>query len=184
MLDHLIQIARLAGRTVLRAVLAFAVLLLLVVGVGPWTGKYRTVTVLTASMKPGMPPGSMAVLVPIEPSAIRVGDVITFEAPIPDHPVVTHRVIEVVEPGAHPVIRTQGDANAAPDPWTARISGAPAWRRVAVIPAAGTLIHALRSPLIHQATVLVVPVLLAVAWLVGIWSRDSRPKAPAGAAVP
>ena len=183
MLDRMIRIVRLAGRTVLRAVLAFAVLFLLVVGVGPWTGKYRTVTVLTASMKPGMPPGSMAVLVPVEPSAIRVGDVITFEAPVADHPVVTHRVIEIVEPGAHPVIRTQGDANAAPDPWMARISGAPAWRRVAVIPAVGTLIHALRSPLIHQATVYVIPGLLVIAWLVAIWSRDSRPKLSAAAGV-
>ena len=162
------------GRFVPRAVLAFAVIFLLAVGVGPWTGKYRTVTVLTASMKPGMPPGSMAVLVPVDPSAIRVGDVITFQAPIRVQPVVTHRVIAIVEPGSHPVIRTQGDANDSPDPWTARISDSTAWRRVAVIPVIGTLIHSLRSPLVHQATVYVVPGLLAIAWLIGIWSRDSK----------
>ncbi|MEY2430702.1 MAG: signal peptidase [Acidimicrobiaceae bacterium] len=171
---------RLAGRIVLRAALAFAVLFLLAVGIGPLTGKYRTVTVLSGSMQPAMPPGSMAILIPVDPSSIQVGDVLTYEAPVSGHPVVTHRVIEVLEHGDHPVIRTKGDANVAPDQWTARISSAPAWRRVAVVPAAGTLVHSLRSPLVHQATVYVVPVLLLMIWLVGIWSRESEPKPVAG----
>ena len=172
MVDHMIRIVRLAGHIVLRAVLAGGVLFLLFVGVGPHTGRYRTVTVLTGSMTPGMPPGSMAVVVPIKPSAIRLGDVLTFEAPLADRPVVTHRVVEVVEHGAHPVIRTKGDANATPDPWTARLAGTTAWRRVAVIPRAGSAIHSLRSPLIHRVTVYLVPALLAIALLAGIWSRD------------
>jgi signal peptidase len=174
MMGRLIQIVRLAGRFVLRAILAGAVLFLLAVGVGPRTGMYRTLTVLTASMKPGMAPGSMAVVVPIKPSAIRVGDVLTFEAPLPDRPVVTHRVVEIVERGAHPVIRTRGDANGAPDPWTARVSGSTAWRRVAVIPRLGMGIHSLRSPVVHKATVYLVPALLAIALLVGIWSGEGE----------
>lgn len=163
--------ARFAGRTVLRAVLALAVLFLLAVGVGPRTGAYRTVTVLTGSMRPAMPPGSMAVLVPVDPADLAVGDVITFEAPIDGHPVVTHRIIHLVERGEHPVIQTQGDANASPDPWMARISSAPAWRRAAVVPAAGWLIQALRSPLLRLAMLYLVPGLLWVSWLISIWSR-------------
>jgi signal peptidase len=175
---------RLAGRIVLRAALAFAVLFLVAVGVGPITGKYRTVMVLSGSMQPAMPPGSMAVVVPVDPATIQVGDVLTYEAPVPGNPVVTHRVIEILEHGAQPVIRTKGDANVSPDQWTARISSSPAWRRVAVIPVAGTLIHSLRSPLVHRATVYVVPALLLIIWLVGIWSRESEPKRVAGVGAP
>jgi signal peptidase len=167
---------RLAGRSVLRAALASAVVFLLAIGVGPLTGRYRTVTVLSESMGPDMPAGSMAIVIPIAPSAVEVGDVITYEAPVAGNPVVTHRVIEVVERGANPVIRTKGDANVSPDEWTARISSSPAWRRVAVVPLAGTLIHSLRSPLVHLATVYVAPTLLLIAWLIGIWSRDSEPR--------
>jgi signal peptidase len=171
MLDHLIRIARLAGRTVLRAVLASTVLFFLAVGVGPRTGTYRTATVLTGSMRPEMPPGSLVVLVPVDASTIKVGDVITFEAPVPGHPVVTHRIVRIVEPGEHPVVQTKGDANASRDPWDARISSSPVWRRVAVVPMAGTLINELRSPLLHQLTVYAVPALLFLAWLSSIWSR-------------
>jgi signal peptidase len=172
---------RLVGRLVLRAALAFAVVFLLAVGVGPLTGKYRTVTVLSGSMKPDMPPGSLAVVVPVDPSEIQVGDVITYEAPIPGQPVTTHRVIEVLEHGALPVIRTKGDANVSPDEWTARISSSPAWRRVAVVPLAGHLIHALRSPLVHSATVYLVPALLLVGWLKTIWSRETEHRRLEGA---
>ncbi len=165
--------ARLVGRTVLRAVLALAVLFLLAVGVGPRTGAYRTATVLTGSMRPAMPPGSIAVLVPVDPAELKVGDVVTFEAPVGGHPVVTHRIIHLAERGEHPVIQTQGDANASPDPWKARISSAPAWRRAAVVPAAGWLIQGLRSPHLRLALLYLVPGLLLVSWMISIWSRPT-----------
>jgi signal peptidase len=145
-----------------------------VIGLGPMTGAYRTVTVLSGSMGPGMPVGAVAFLVPVNPAAVKVGDVITFQAPIADHPVVTHRVVEILEGGAHPVLRTKGDANASADPWTARIESAPAWRRAAVVPHAGTMIRALRSAPVHHATVHVVPALLFAVALMAIWSQGSK----------
>src|SRR5581483_7955327 len=66
-----------------------AVSVLVFVGVGPLTGAYRLATVLSGSMAPAMPVGSVAVLVPESPAAVRPGDVITFQAPTPDHPVGT-----------------------------------------------------------------------------------------------
>ncbi|MDQ1489162.1 MAG: signal peptidase [Actinomycetota bacterium] len=152
-----------------RILLAMAAAVLLAVGIGPLTGAYRMATVLSGSMGPGMPVGSVAVLVPIDPAAVHVGDVITYQAPTPERQVVTHRVVEITEPGPHPVLRTKGDANAAPDPWSARLDGAPAWRRVAVIPYAGTVIRTLRSAPVHHATVHLVPALLLSAMLVSIW---------------
>ncbi|HVW34253.1 MAG TPA: signal peptidase I [Acidimicrobiia bacterium] len=158
-----------AGHWAGRVLLAGALLVLLAVGVGPLTGTYRLATVLTGSMAPGMPAGSMAVLVPIDPAAVRVGDVITYQAPLPDHRVVTHRVTEILAGGPHPVLRTKGDANATADPWTARLSGSPAWRRVGVVPWAGTAIRALRAAPVHRATVRLVPLVLLTVMLLGIW---------------
>jgi len=173
MLDLLVRLVRLAGRYALRAGVASCLLFLLAVGVGPWTGAYRTVTVLTGSMRPQMPAGSMAVLVPVSPASVKVGDVITYQAPIADHRVVTHRVVKIVEPGPHPVVSTKGDANVSPDAWEARLTGSPVWRRTAVVPYAGTAIRVLRSPRVHQVTVYVVPVLMFVTLLIGIWSHGS-----------
>jgi signal peptidase len=173
-----LRAGRFAGHHAVRALLAASALVLLVIGLGPMTGAYRTVTVLSGSMGPGMPVGAVAFLVPVNPAAVEVGDVITFQAPIADHPVVTHRVVEILEGGAHPVVRTKGDANVSADPWTARIENSPAWRRVAVIPYAGTMIRALRSDAVHHATVHVVPGLLLAVLLVAIWTPG--PKASDG----
>jgi signal peptidase I len=152
-----------------RILLAAALTVLAVVGVGPLTGRYRLATVLSGSMAPGMPVGSVAVLVPEDPAAVRVGDVITFQAPTPVHQTVTHRVVEIVEGGHHPVLRTKGDANPVADPWIARLDGDRAWRRVAVIPSAGTAIRLLRSSTVHRLTLQVVPAVLFASMLLAIW---------------
>ena len=162
------------GRWAGRILLAGAAVVLAVVGIGPLTGAYRLATVLTGSMAPGMPVGSVAVLAPEDPAAVRVGNVITFQSPTPDHRVVTHRVVEVVEGGHHPVVRTRGDANQSADPWSARLAGRRAWRRVAVVPYAGTAIRILRSQAVHRLTVHVVPVVLLVWMLAAIWLPGIR----------
>ena len=170
---HLERAARLAGRTILRAALVLPILLLLAIGIGPRFGTYRTVTVLTGSMQPSMPAGSLLVVVPVDPSALSVGDVVTYQAPTPEQQVITHRIIEVVEPGARPVIRTQGDANPAPDPWAARITAALAWRVVLAAPQVGSVIQVLRAPMLRTLTLYFVPALLLAWTLVAIWMRPS-----------
>ena len=77
---------------------------------------------------------------------VRVGQVISYHIPVGDHHVQSHRVIEVVRGGDHPLVRTKGDANAAPDPWTARLNGGTAWQVRAVVPKAGWAIVWLRTP--------------------------------------
>lgn len=167
-----------AGHWAARLFLVTAGLVLGAVALGPLTGTYRLATVLSGSMGRGMPVGSVAVLVPVDPAAVQVGDVITFHAPVPARPVVTHRVVEVAEPGPHPVLRTKGDANRAADPWEARLTGDRAWRRVAVVPHAGTLFRALRSAPVHGFTFRFLPLFLFTGMLVSIWCPGRpRPRA-------
>ncbi|MCW2735738.1 MAG: signal peptidase [Nocardioides sp.] len=73
-------------------------------------------TILSGSMAPGMPPGSLAIVRPVDATQARIGDVLTYQ-PQPDDPtLVTHRVVAVSRNAHGDVSLTvQGDANRAPD---------------------------------------------------------------------
>src|SRR5438067_5027086 len=115
-------IGRRACKIVLDALAIGGMLALAGLGLGPRTGRYRTMTVLSGSMRPGMPEGSVVVLVPEPARRVRRGQVIAYNVPVDDHHVVAHRIVEVITPGPQPVIRTKGDANPTPDPWTATLT--------------------------------------------------------------
>lgn len=73
--------------------------------------------VLTGSMEPAMPPGTLVVTRPAAADAIGVGSVITYQLASGEPTVATHRVVAVgVDTTGERVFRTQGDANGAPDP--------------------------------------------------------------------
>ena len=157
------------GRLVVRAVLVFAIAILIVLGLGPLSGRYRCVTVLSGSMAPTLPVGGVVLSTPEPLGRVRVGQIISFHAPIPGRPVETHRVVEVLAGGAHPVIRTQGDANPAPDGWVARLDTGPVWRARAVVPALGRVVHVLRSPIWRPVLIWLAPALFVVVALIEIW---------------
>lgn len=52
-------------------------------------------TVLTSSMEPGLPPGTLIVVKPIETNDIAMGDVITYQIESGKPGVITHRVTEI-----------------------------------------------------------------------------------------
>jgi len=163
------RVVRGAGRTALHLAVALALLILVAVGIGPLTGRYRVVTVLSGSMRPGLPVDSLAISTPEPLDRVRVGQIITFHAPIANHWMVTHRVIAVVSGGARPRVRTQGDANPAPDPWVARLNHPPLWQVRAVVPTAGAGVRAFRSRWLHRATVLGAPGVFVILSLAAIW---------------
>lgn len=73
--------------------------------------------VLTSSMKPSLPPGTMVVSRPVAPASIPIGSVITYQLVSGEPAVVTHRVVgQGVTSGGDVVFRTKGDANSAADP--------------------------------------------------------------------
>jgi signal peptidase len=167
-----------------RLFLAFALLALVLLGLLPNLGWYRTETVLSGSMKPYFSPGDIVVVTPEATRDVRAGQVISYHIPVGDHHVQSHRVIEVVRGGDHPLVRTKGDGNASPDPWTARLNGATAWQVRAVVPKAGWAIVWLRTPAIRRVAIFAVPLLLAILGLLRIWrapsgsERDETPDAP------
>ncbi len=162
-----------------RALLALAFALFLFLGVLPRLGLYRPVTVLSGSMRPTFSPGDMVVVAPEPVSAVRVGQVISYQVPTGVHQVETHRVVKILQGGAHPTIQTQGDANNYHDPWTAKLAGATAWRMVAVVPHLGYLVNLLRSGTLRLLAIMVAPLLLALAMLAEIWGSGGEEPAPA-----
>ncbi len=157
-----------------RALLALALVLLLALGVLPRLGLYRPVTVLSGSMRPTFSPGDMVIVVPEPVSAVRVGQVISYRVPVGVHQVETHRVVRILQGGAHPTVQTQGDANNWPDPWTAKLQGRTAWRMVAVVPHLGYAVNWLRGPTLRKLAILVAPILLALLAISEIWGIGGK----------
>jgi len=156
----------LAGRAaILLAALAFAALVL-----GPLTGRYRMLTVLTASMRPTYAPGSIVIAAPEPIDQIANGDVITYSIPVEDHRIVTHRVVEVVRPG---VIRTRGDANNTDDPWIARLHGSTVWKVRGRVPLAGYLIQGARHLSFGAGAAVLATMVATLIGLRSIWRRPS-----------
>src|SRR6478736_6871216 len=88
------RLGRLVGNLIsLACALAF-----LAIAVGPHLFDYRTSTMLTGSMAPGINPGDMVVTQPKPTADLEVGDVISYQIPVEDHRVETHRVASIEKP--------------------------------------------------------------------------------------
>jgi signal peptidase I len=180
-----VSLLRRLARWLSTLLLGLAVLGLLSVTLGPRLLHYRTATMLTGSMSPVIRSGDVIVDTPLALRDIRVGQVLTYHIPVDDHRVISHRVIEVQRPAPGIVnIRTKGDANSAPDPWTATLTGSTVWQVRAVVPKAGTVIRELRTPLVHNVLTGAVPVLVVCWLLLGIWRPEPAQAEPAQAELP
>jgi len=165
-----------AARLAAFALVAFSALAFIGLGLGPRTGRYRTLTVLSGSMSPAFEAGDLLVITPEPIHRLGVGDVITYAIPIGDHHVETHRIVHFHWRAGQPIARTKGDANARADPWTAQLQGPTAWRTAFSVPKVGLLIVWLRRPLVHGALQLVAPTLLALFGLISIWWQVGLPR--------
>lgn len=73
--------------------------------------------VLTGSMRPELPSGTLVVVRPTPIEEIAIGDVITYQLASGKPTVVTHRVVGIgVDVEGARVLQTQGDANEKLDP--------------------------------------------------------------------
>ena len=168
---------RILGRTapwLVRATMGIAVLVFLLLAVGPHVFGYRTLPMLTGSMAPEIEPGDVTIATPIDVSDVTEGMVLTYHMPVGDRSLVTHRVVSVVHGSDGSVqIKTKGDANEAIDPWTANLLGDTAYEVRAVVPELGHLVTLLRTPGLNQVLLYGAPVLLASWVLLTIW-RPAR----------
>lgn len=90
------------------SIVMIAVLIPRIAGATPYV-------VLTGSMRPAMPPGTLVVVKPVKGEDVAIGDVVTYQLKSGEPTVVTHRVVAMNSFQGKPIFQTQGDANNAPD---------------------------------------------------------------------
>jgi signal peptidase len=148
--------------------LAFVLLLAGLVVIVPAVSGSTPYTILTSSMEPGLPPGTLVIVKPIDPEAIKIGTVVTYQLDSGEPEVVTHRVIEIqgpTLPGADPSFITKGDANSEPDArpvMTVQVRGA-VWYSVPYIGWVNNVVNGdLRS--------IVIPIVAGLLFLYAGWT--------------
>ena len=163
------------GRAALTSLLVSSCFVLLFVGILPRTGAYRTLTVLSGSMRPAFAPGDMVVATPTSVDTLKVGAILVYAIPVGDHHVESHRVMKIIS--RRPlIVTTKGDANNGADPWTAQLDADRVWTVSRNVPYVGQAILWLRSPLQHKISTFLLPAIVALLVLCGIWRR--RPDDP------
>jgi len=97
---------------VLLLVIALAVALIVV----PKATGSIPLTVLTSSMEPGYPPGTLIIVRPVDPNDLRLGDVITYQMQSGKPGVITHRIIAINSSSVGDrTFQLKGDNNSEPD---------------------------------------------------------------------
>jgi signal peptidase len=92
------------------AVMVVAVILPKVTGATP-------LTVLTSSMEPGLPPGTLLIIEQVDTDDLVIGDVVTYQIESGQPAVVTHRLTAVTSSSdGDRTFTFQGDNNDSPDP--------------------------------------------------------------------
>jgi len=156
------------------AVLIAAVAVFLFLAVGPRFLGYQTSTMLTGSMAPVINPGDVVVSVRTPTADLKVGDIVTYNIPVQDHRVETHRIATLTRnAGGTTVITTKGDANNGPDPWTAVLTDNYIYTTAAVIPHLGDGIRALRNPGVRTVLLYGAPAVIVTALLISIWRKPA-----------
>ena len=135
------------GRAAGAALTVAGLLLALAVGV-PWALGWHTYAITSGSMTGTADVGSLVVARDVPVDELVEGDVITYLPPpgAGATALVTHRLASIREAEGLRVMQTQGDANAAPDPWEFVLDAPSQPRMVMAVPWAGFVVLALGHP--------------------------------------
>lgn len=155
-------------RSKLSTIATAAVALLAVALVGLKIAGFRTFTVMSGSMEPELPVGSLIYVKPIDYKSLKAGDVISYVANN-EKTIVTHRIVGIERDAKDPNtlrFKTQGDANSSADANLVHyknVLGTP----VIIIPHLGYLAHNIQQPPGIYITLVVGTLLLAWTFLPG-----------------
>ena len=83
------------GVSLSAALLVLVIALAALVIVIPKVAGAIPMTVLTSSMEPGLPPGTLIIVKPIDPAALAINDVATYQIESGKRGVITHRIVAI-----------------------------------------------------------------------------------------
>lgn len=152
--------------------LGTAILILLIVTCIPFTVPkllgYRAYTVISGSMEPEIPTGSLVYIKATEPHEIQVKDVIAYYGGRDINAIITHRVVE--NSTAKRQFITKGDANRTQDMNPVAYSNV-IGRVELTIPKLGVIAQVLTSFAGKVACVCMIGVALLLHWLAALLDR-------------
>jgi signal peptidase I, archaeal type len=166
-------------RRVLSALMSLVVLLLAagftVAAIAVKSGTWQASSVLSGSMEPKLPTGSVVIAQREPVKTLKVGDVVIFHRPDEPQRQVVHRIVKMTPSKEGPILETKGDANESKDPWRVRPEGHTVWIVRHDVPYVGYAVTTVRSEtgvkvLLGAAAVLIVGGVVVLLW---------RPKKPA-----
>jgi signal peptidase len=133
---------------------------------------YNSYVVLSGSMRPTIPVGTLVLDQSVPASQVVIGDIVSFHPLVNPNETITHRVVEIQPnpPGARAGLyaKTRGDANPTPDPGWLPLDGN--INRVVVwVPVAGYAVAFLEQPVARILLVIVPLALMATMILSAIW---------------
>lgn len=127
---------------------------------------WRIDTVVSGSMEPQIPVGSVLVTRPVADGEVGIGDIVTFLSPAGEH-FISHRVI-AVEGYREVRFRTKGDANDGADPFTVS-ADAVAGKVWFHVPYAGYFCSFVKTPLGFILAIIMPGLALIALELKAIW---------------
>lgn len=155
----------------------FLVVLLAIVGVmaaAVGSGEWQVQPILSGSMRPGFPVGGVVFVQRVPLSSLRVRDVALFHPPGEPQITYVHRIISLERTPQGLDIRTQGDDNVFPDPWTLHLQGRWAYQARFTVPLVGYVAVWDHSPSGHKDLLLAVGACLVVLAIVAIIGERRR----------
>lgn len=140
--------------------------------------------VLSPSMEPTLPVGTLLIVQPVNPAEVRLGDVITYQVEPGEPTLVTHRVVEVqsISTGEFQYL-TKGDANDAVDPTVvtqAQLMGR-AWYSVPLVGFVSVAVGGVAGPLLVPIAGAALLAYAAYTVLSGVAGRARKKRAEAAA---
>ncbi len=167
-----------AGRTAVTAAAIIAAVIAALMLVPGLIGLDRYV-ITGGSMSGTFERGALVFERKVPVADLEVGDVITYLPPADSGiaELVTHRIVSIAanpDGSDAPVFRTQGDANAAADPWTFVLTDAVQPRLVAFVPEAGWVFIALSDPRVRMLAIGLPAGIIALLFLRDIVRSSSR----------
>ena len=142
-MEERLPVWRAAGGHVVNLLLAAALGLVAIfcaIVVGLVVTGHHLEEVVTGSMQPIIPIGSLVVTENLPAGQLQVGDIMVFPNPNDTKLTIVHRIVWLSHDQSGDVlVRTKGDYNALPDDWTLkRAANAEADRVIEILPGAGT----------------------------------------------
>jgi len=105
-------------RTITWSLVGLAVGITALLGITQGSFNFRLIGLVSNSMAPTCPIGSLLLLHRVPANAYQVGDIVTFRSPTSSLDTITHRIVSVRQDQSLLLVVTKGDANSNGDPWS------------------------------------------------------------------